>query len=215
MTRLNYTPLFIIPLLVCMLSASASDRVTLLHGDIFIGDQLQFNNARYLHDRFGFRTSTPYWFVREIEENVNQLELTSTQTGNVTTDTLRVFGDRILSVTSDIPMETSNLELHPWRSDHWIAAERFIRGYIANRSSEGYNVLHASMVFYGTAPALPPNQTPRQVRLLEEKITVFKLYPHTMKPFLVDAWHVPWDQVESIRVVKTGESLMVRKHFSP
>lgn len=188
----------------------ATDRITLFHGDIFIGDELEFKDGRYLHERFGFKTRTPYWFVKKIENDINTLELTATKSGTLTTDTLKVFGDRILSVTSQEPMETSNLELHPWRSDHWIAAERYIRGYIVNRSQVGYNVLRASIVFYGKDKPGTATEEPKKVRLMDEQIAVFKLYPNTMKPFIVDAWMVPWDKVESIQIIQTGEVPMIR-----
>lgn len=208
--------IFILYILLSIMNNAASsyaqDRITLFHGDIFIGNEEEFKDGRYLHERFGFHSRTPYWFIKKIEKNINTFDLTAIKSGNFTTDTLKVFGDRILQVTSVEPMETSHLELHPWRSDHWIAAERHLRGYIVNRSQIGYNKLSASVVFYGADRPGTQGQPPRKIRLMEEQITVFKLYPMTMKPFIAEAWMVPWDKVESIRIIPTGESLMIREH---
>lgn len=205
-------PLIFIFYLNTIIPVQSADRITLLHGDIFIGSEEEFKDGRFLHERFGFHTRTPYWFIKKIEKDVSVFDLTSVKNGNFTTDTVKVFGDRILPVTSEEPMETSNLELHPWRSDHWIAAERYLRGYIVNRSNVGYEVLRASVVFYGLDRPGNPTQPPGKIRLMEEQITVFKLYPMTMKPFLMEAWMVPWDQVESIRILPTSEVRMIRAH---
>lgn len=209
---LRLLSILVLFILICLTlqPAYSIDRITLFHGDIFLGEELEFTDGRYLHERSGFKTQTPYWFVKQIEKDVIDLELTSTKTGTLTTDTLKVFGDRILSVTSQEPMESSHLELHPWRSDHWIAAERYIRGYIVNRSQIGYNVLRARIIFYGMDKPGTATEPPKKVRLMEEEIVVFKLYPNTMKPFLVEAWMVPWDKVESIRIIPISEVPMIR-----
>jgi hypothetical protein len=71
-------------------------------------------------------------------------------------------------------------------------------------------MLRASVIFYGIDKPGTATEAPKKVRLMDEEIVVFKLYPNTMKPFLVEAWMVPWDRVESIRIIPTSEVPMIR-----
>lgn len=184
------------------------DRITLYQGDIFIGAPLESKESRIWFDRQGFRKRIPTWWIKKWEAGVNQLALTSNPVGKDTVDSLQVFGE-ILSVSSTPPVEISHLEFYPRRSHFWIEGDRYLRGYLVNRTSSAYHSLKADIVFYGSDRVVSATQT-LTIPLLREKAEVFDVYPMTMKPFLVDARFVPWEKVKAILIQPAGAIPMHR-----
>ncbi len=174
-------------------NAKALDRITLYHGDIFLGEIESTFNYRYTIERFGFKSVTPTWWVKKIEQNVDEL-VSQDDLDTYPPIGMNTISGFTVSVTSFSPAEASHLELHPKRSHFWMESERYLRGYLVNQSETGYQQLKVEIKYYGDQ-AFP---------LYRHQAEVFDVYPKTMKPFIVDARHVPWHRTKSVSFIVIG-----------
>lgn len=185
--------------LLYLLSGSVGwgDRVTLKRGDIFLGARLEYENARFLYERFGYRFRVPHWLVQQIEPDADELEPTSQSVGGDAVDSLEAAG-RIIPVSSTAPLEASHLEMYPALEFYWMERGRYLRGYLVNQTMRGYKEARAELLWYGAIREAADGR-PAEKRVLHRQVAeVFDLYPMTMAPFIVDTIHVPWDRVQQL-----------------
>lgn len=166
------------------------DRITLDYGDIFLGEIGSTYNYRYSIERFGFKNIVPTWWVKKIEPDVKTL-ISQEDLQRFPPLGMNTISGFPVSVTSYSPAEASHLELYPKRSHFWMESGRYLRGYLVNQSDEGYQHLNVEISYYGT----------KTVPLYRHQVEVFDVFPKTMKPFIVDARFVPWQEVKSISFI--------------
>ncbi len=107
-----------------------------------------------------------------------------------------------IPVLSFAPAEPSHLEMYPKRSHFWVPDQRYLRGYLVNLTKKGYQSLLVEIIYYTKTPATPEEL--ENHGNFHQTTEIFKVYPMTMKPFIVDAQFVEWDKVKQIRFQVIG-----------
>ncbi len=165
----------------------ASDRITMLHGDIFLADIQKEENYRYYFERNGRLDILPNWWVKKIESDINQLPIQ--QTGLVLTPESRpeLAGQKI-TITSATPAIASHLEMYPKYTHFWRQSGTYLRGYLANTTQTNYQQFSVRLVFYGTD---------QKIKNIQD-VEIFRVFGNTMKPFIVSTRQVPWKKINRI-----------------
>ncbi len=159
-------------------------------GDIFTGELLgEKSYKRYIIDRHGYTEIIPQWWVKEIESDEDNLLPSDSPVVTDATNTFLLMGKEIPFYSSP-PAEVSHLEMYPQKYWSFREANRYIRGYIVNRTMVGYERLEVQFRFYDE----------QNRRMYQKRVNLFKVYPQTMKPFAVDTWMLDWDKVVRVRV---------------
>ncbi len=174
-----------------------ADRITLHTGDIFIGEIQSEDKGRFYFNRFDFITFQPTWNVKKIEPDVDTLELTPRNGATATLQLPAKYGNAV-SVVSQPPMEASHLEFFPDRTYYYTNGERYLRGYLVNRTQESFFRIHVKVKYYDADNLL----------LFWQDTEVFDCYPQTMKPFIVDTRFVSWPKVVRISFEYIGGKKM-------
>jgi hypothetical protein len=105
-------------------------------------------------------------------------------------------------VLSFAPAEPSHLEMYPKRSHFYVPSKRYLRGYLVNLTEKGYQSLLVEITYYTKIPGTSEeSETHTNFRQTTE---IFKVYPMTMKPFIVDTQFVKWEKIKQIRFQVIG-----------
>lgn len=197
MARFFYSSILLVTLALSGWPQEQS-RFTMMSGDIFLGRIVGEENERYWIDRGIGRHRVPKWWIKSIEPGAPLRSPEEVQRYPYSGD-LQMAGV-VLSVTARTPVQPSHLELYPAWSFSYIRAGRYLRGYLVNETDQGFSTVQVQILMYGD----------NNSRIHEKFTEVFKVYPHTMKPFIIDCDEVKWDRVRKMSIFPIGWSRLPR-----
>jgi len=177
---------------------AAADRFTLFAGEIFIGNFIREENKRFVIDRYGYTDIIPGWEIKKWEKGEDVLfpangEIIASPTGTI------ILNDRRIAFLSKPPAEAGHLEMVPQLQLFWIERNRFMRGYLINRTLFGHQTLRVEFTFYNS----------KNLHVYQQEADIFDVYPMTAKPFIIDAQQAPWS--EPVRIAaKTLSGVMMK-----
>lgn len=189
---MNQNILYLIVLFLFYLSLSldaAGERITLLEGDIFLGQIISEDDYSIKVDRYGIVQNISKRWVKRIETEENDALPVSSADVLSTTSILEIKG-RTVHVIAEEQAFASHLQSYSWYSHFWMEADRFMRGYLVNNTHKNYKTLFIRLQYMDQL---------RKVYFRQET-EIFNAYGMTMKPFIVDIRDVPWEKIDMIRI---------------
>ncbi len=125
-------------------------------------------------------------------------------------ENMRVFSlmGKAIPVVSAPPAEPSHLETVPRNDYLWMTQNRFLRGYLVNRTENGYHSIQIEIKYF-VDMSNSKGVTTEAYTNIHQSTEIFHVYPMTMKPLRVDTRFVPWEKVKQIQFQIVGRKPMM------